>query len=52
MDGLKKMERSLKGALGQCEKALGQGEMKSSDCCPVLEGLTRTGHNGKIPHEN
>jgi MerR family transcriptional regulator, mercuric resistance operon regulatory protein len=52
MADLKKLERSLKSALGQCENALERKDAQSSDCCPVLEKFVRTNHKREIPHEN
>ena len=52
MNDLKKLEHSLKAALGECEKALERDDMDPHECCPVLEELARTRHDGKITHEN
>jgi DNA-binding transcriptional MerR regulator len=49
---LKRLEHSLKTALGECEKALGRDDMDAHECCPVLEELARTGQDRKITHEN
>jgi MerR family mercuric resistance operon transcriptional regulator len=51
MNDLKKLERSLKGALRQCEDALGRGAAQPPDCCPVLEDFVRMRHKETIPHE-
>lgn len=45
---LRRIERSLKGALEKCETAL-EDESHPPECCPVLEQLARTSANGKTP---
>ena len=52
MNDLKRLEHSLKAALGECEKALGRDDGDAHECCPVLEELARTGHGRKTTHEN
>jgi len=52
MNDLKRLEHSLKAALGECEKALRRDDGDAHECCPVLEELARTGHNRKTTHEN
>jgi MerR family mercuric resistance operon transcriptional regulator len=52
MSDLKRLEHALKAALGECEKALGRDDVDAHECCPVLEKLTRTRHEGKSSHEN
>jgi DNA-binding transcriptional MerR regulator len=46
MNDLKRLEHSLKAALGECEKALGRDDGGAHECCPVLEELARRGHDG------
>jgi DNA-binding transcriptional MerR regulator len=40
---LRKLERSLKMALGECEKALKRDGMDAHEGCPVLDKLAATG---------
>jgi Hg(II)-responsive transcriptional regulator len=46
MADLKRLERALKEALGQCENAL-QRHAAETPRCPVLERLARAEHHGK-----
>jgi Hg(II)-responsive transcriptional regulator len=52
MSDLKRLEHALKAALSECEKALGRDDVDTHECCPVLEELARTSHDGKITCEN
>jgi DNA-binding transcriptional MerR regulator len=48
---LRKLERSLKIALGKCEEALKRDRTGAHEGCPVLDKLGTTGQ-GRVSHEN
>jgi MerR family mercuric resistance operon transcriptional regulator len=48
---LRKLERALRRALGECEKALKHDRTDAHEGCPVLDKLAATGHL-RVSHEN
>jgi MerR family transcriptional regulator, mercuric resistance operon regulatory protein len=47
MSDLRRLERSLKMALGECEQVLERDDADTHEGCPVLDKFAATGQDGK-----